>query len=381
MDKQLFIPNRINVGFQKREGTYTGKLAYVIYYDLKGKLRKEASWNSWRDKKITPIEFDNTPTDGFVLNKGVGGQRQSYGWNARNEYIRVYDPRDFEFEISVANLLFILRECDCSKGKGLEGKFVYAWDGTELVLLPEISTDYQTSRKFTDLQACKVKAKEMILGATYITKKQKPLTYLGRFEHHFISSSRTWSNDCGSLAYMSGHKKQHVFWDGKCFVFLDSLQSIATLQSEAVIGNYAELVEKYNKSIHGSKIVRLFTRSIGKDGAGREHGWVVANPDGSYDEYYTNHEWKTTNISSIQKTHRITLNDGKLKIENDYGVAYPAGTPKDRRYNSYYYDRERHINWVDPTGLRLYAELESGSKAHLSNGSFTVKGNRDGEED
>lgn len=127
-NEQLFIPEKICVGFQTREGTYTGKLAYVIYYDQKGVRRKEKSWESWRNKKLPPVDFTNEPIEGFVLNKGVGGARQSYGWNTRNEYIRVYDPRDFEFEISVANLLFILRECDCSRGKGLEGKFVYAWD-------------------------------------------------------------------------------------------------------------------------------------------------------------------------------------------------------------------------------------------------------------
>src|ERR1700677_2236256 len=104
--KQLFIPDKIKVGFQTREDTYTKKLAYVIYFDQKGVLRKEKSWQSWRNHKILPVEIDNVPTENFVLNKGVGGQRASYGWNARNEYIRVYDPRDFEFEISVANLLF-----------------------------------------------------------------------------------------------------------------------------------------------------------------------------------------------------------------------------------------------------------------------------------
>jgi hypothetical protein len=33
-------------------GTYTGKLAYVIYFDNKGVLRKKKSWEGWRDKKI-----------------------------------------------------------------------------------------------------------------------------------------------------------------------------------------------------------------------------------------------------------------------------------------------------------------------------------------
>lgn len=65
----IFIPKTINVGYQNRSGTYTGKLAYVIYYDEKGKLRKETSWNGWRDKNIPNNEYDNIPTEGFVLNK------------------------------------------------------------------------------------------------------------------------------------------------------------------------------------------------------------------------------------------------------------------------------------------------------------------------
>jgi hypothetical protein len=48
-------------------------------------------------------------------------------------YCRVYDPRGFEFEISIPNLLYILQECTSTKGKGLDGEFVYAWDGKDLV--------------------------------------------------------------------------------------------------------------------------------------------------------------------------------------------------------------------------------------------------------
>ena len=44
----MFLPKKIKAGYIKREDTYTGKLAYVIYYDEKNTLRKEKSWNSWR---------------------------------------------------------------------------------------------------------------------------------------------------------------------------------------------------------------------------------------------------------------------------------------------------------------------------------------------
>src|SRR5574343_1729160 len=135
MKSNIFIPKKIKVGFQNREDTYTKKLAYVIYYDEKGVLRKETSWQSWRDKTIEPVEFDNVPFSGFVLNKKVGGY-SNYHWNPRQTYVRIYDPRDFEFEITVPNLLYILENGNSIKGKGLEGDFVYGWDGTELVLIP-----------------------------------------------------------------------------------------------------------------------------------------------------------------------------------------------------------------------------------------------------
>ena len=102
MDESIFLPKTIRVGFQHRDDTYTKKLAYVIYYDEKGKLRKEASWSSWRDSNIEPEEYDNIPTEGFVLNKKVGGYKSD--WNFRQAYVRVYDPRGFEFEITVPNL-------------------------------------------------------------------------------------------------------------------------------------------------------------------------------------------------------------------------------------------------------------------------------------
>lgn len=133
MKSNIFIPKKINVGYQNRSGTYTGKLAYIIYYDEKGVLRKERSWNGWRDEDIPNDEFDNEPTEGFVLNKKAGDY--STGWDHRQAYCRVYDPRGFEFEITIENLLYILANANCYKGKGLEGEFVYGWSGKDLVLI------------------------------------------------------------------------------------------------------------------------------------------------------------------------------------------------------------------------------------------------------
>lgn len=178
----IFIPKTINVGYQNRSETYTGKLAYVIYYDEKGKLRKETSWNGWRDKNIPNNEYDNIPTEGFVLNKKAGDY--STGWDHRHAYCRVYDPRGFEFEITIENLLYILENANCIKGKGLEGEFVYGWDGKDLVLMPVESPDYKEISEFNRIvhsNEC-IKAKDLIVGATYLTKDNESWIYMGKFD-------------------------------------------------------------------------------------------------------------------------------------------------------------------------------------------------------
>lgn len=181
MKSNIFIPEKINVGFQNRNDTYTKKLAYVIYYDQKGILRKEKSWQSWRNEKIPNQIFENVPTSGFVLNKKAGGY--DTGWNHRQTYCRIYDPRDFEFEITIPNLLYILENTSCIKGKGLDGEFVYGWDGSDLILIPVNSPDYKELKDLNTLRYEKKKfnGKDLILGATYKSNNNNDLIYLGRY--------------------------------------------------------------------------------------------------------------------------------------------------------------------------------------------------------
>ena len=211
MQNSIFIPKRINVGYQNRSDTYTGKLAYVIYYDEKGKLRKEASWNSWRDDKIPNDELDNIPTEGFVLNKKAGDY--STGWDHRHAYCRVYDPRGFEFEITIENLLYILENANCIKGKGLEGEFIYGWDGKDLVLMPVESPDYKEISEFNKIihnNEC-IKAKDLIIGATYLTKDNENWIYMGKFDVY--DKYGNWKN-----------KGKHFwFWKGNYFEYYKSI--------------------------------------------------------------------------------------------------------------------------------------------------------------
>jgi hypothetical protein len=372
--KTLIIPDRIKVGFQQRVGTYTGKLAYVIYFDHKGVLRKEKSWERWRDHKLTPVEFDNVPIEGFVLNKGVGGARHSYGWNARNEYIRVYDPRDFEFEISVANLLFILREGDCSRGKGLEGKFIYSWDGTELVLLPEASVDFQHSKKYTDLQKCSVESKDLIPGASYLSKQQQVLIYLGKFDWYCLVSPDKWRFP---KKYMRGCVKRHIFAHKNEFVVMDDLKQIATINSDAVVANYAELVDSYRMSANGTKPVSLYIEerpaSEDEEVYGRynffiqeDDGYIECRPAYHYGQTYQD---RPEYITLIQK---YTLNENVLYVYRYNRTCYNKQPAYGYGYGSH---RQDSYPWVEPNCYRLFVQLESGAIFQINGETLTPEKN------
>lgn len=254
MKTQLTIPPQINVGFQNRSDTYTGKLAYVVYTDSKGVMRKESSWQNWRDKTIPPLVFNNIPTSGFVLNKKVGDY--SSRWGGRRASTRVYDPRDFEFEISVDNLLFILEETSAIKGKGLEGEFVYAWDGKDLVLLPASSQENKASTAFCELQTQKVTKKEMKEGFVYLDKKEQQVMYLGRLDYYEIVEN---SADNIRRKRIKCNKK-HIFVsvDGKSnYSVRTGFTDIAKRLSDDVSPLYANEFDIYKKSKNGSRPVEL----------------------------------------------------------------------------------------------------------------------------
>lgn len=244
----LNIPEKINVGFQERKGTYTGRLAYIIYYDNKGVLRKERSWDGWRDKNIPNEEFDNVPTDGFVLNKKVGDYNSRYG--GRSAWIRIYDPRGFEFEISVNNLIFILEECSSIKGKGLEGEFIYAWDRSDLVLLPVHSHEYKMSSEFTALQTKKVGRKDMEEGCLYKTKDNETLMYLGKHEWWEPSLAYYGRYRDSNFGYKKLTKKSHVYWniDNKQYITKPGFTWLAEKLDDVGSPDFAKRYSDYKKS-------------------------------------------------------------------------------------------------------------------------------------
>ena len=134
--RQISAPDNLVIGFQKRQ---EGNLAFIVYRDEKKVLRKEKSWNGWRDKSIDPLEIENVPTKGFVLSETKRRSRDWFG-SGRNVW-RVTHPKGFEFEISSNNLEAIISDCDIIKGE-IMSECIFAWSGTDMSLVPIVSELY-----------------------------------------------------------------------------------------------------------------------------------------------------------------------------------------------------------------------------------------------
>lgn len=384
MKEQLYIPKEIRVGFQKREDTFTKKLAYVIYVDDKGKLRKEASWNSWCDKKIEKLSFTNEPTSGFMLNKNV--QRYNWGhFSSNRSYIRVHDPRGFEFEISPENLLGILMDGNCNK-RILDGDFVYSWHGTELVLLPCDTEGYKNSKKYTELQAKKVSSTDLVPGCIYRTKKEEDLIYLGKFHWYQISSS--YKTD----VVKREAKKKYIFVnvknvkDGKLaktknyweedFVTLSNLDSIAVCVNEIPVDYYANLMDAFNNDCHSSKFQEIILEPIAdkwpacKNG---EFGIVKLNNDvAEYAVFHLRNGYnsKCYNVllKDITDDADITCVRYMYNLDPKTNLLIPVTTQSNHGYRSY----AQHISHViTTTKEKLKAMGISKLKYRLENGKIT----------
>lgn len=270
MNSQLFIADRIKVGFQKRSDTFTGQLAYVVYYDANGKLRKEKSWEGWRDKKIDPQELDNTPQTGFMINKGITRGGDWFGDTTTK--VRIWDPRGFEFEISVPNLMQILMHSDVSK-RDIAQACVYAWSGTELILLPTNSDVFESSVRHTAKQAVKFSAKDLVVGYTYNVKQgNDKVVYLGR--HDYYAQVDMFGKRIG-YSTRTGFKhslkpKKHVFYNvtNQQIMFNDPVSLIAGLNSDIPNTKVATYLDKFYTLMASQPVKSIISTKPGDKGSG-----------------------------------------------------------------------------------------------------------------
>lgn len=324
MKNNLYIPESVIVGQQNRSDTFTKKLAYIVFKDEKGVLRKELSWNGWRDKTIEPLEIKNDPVSGFILNKGV--QRYGYYGSGRSA-VRVFDPRGFEFEISVDNLMFLLMHSDVSKQDILE-KCIYSWNGKDLILLPVNSQEYEESVKYTESQSKKISAKSLVLGYSYAHKKEQDtiLVYIGMHD---------WYDYLTYSEQLYKKKREHVFYNVKEERFYKiKINMLSEVVSENDDYSCSDLIDGFMKTENSSNFLNFELKNEKKlpnkiFEYGRSNFYKIEN-DNTIINYQIQAHTNNNNQSDLDNyvINRIYFNkyklnkDGVMEKENEFEISF-----------------------------------------------------------
>lgn len=380
----IYIPKKLMVGFQNRSDTFTGKLAYVTYYDEKNKLRKETSWRGWCKEELGTLEVDNEPMNGFIFNKGIQRSREWFG--SGRSVFRVYAPHNFEFEINSDNLINLLMHSDVSKREILD-QCVFAWAGTELILLPTSSVEYQEAVQHSARQELKVSAKELVKGVQYYKKKTKTIvTYIGFFDWwEFGHNQKSWRNRPKDDRYAQRLQgKKHIFKEDGRFVTYGAAV-LSTPVSNEPVENYAELVDEFFHTHHSQRIIGVVSDStkvevktskvynsemtyntfpnmcrVLEDNGVSVLSQISVDPGkGYYYSYYQDIDTNEQNFASnatFRETTQTIIIDPNYRLEL---VQYPR--PKPANYSSYWV----HNNYTD--GFRtvdLHSELSALAIKH-----------------
>ncbi len=178
---KIIFPEQIIVGYSQRENY----LLSFITFKEKNILRKEKSWNDWRDKKINHNVISNEPISGF---KFFGSNKRSSDWfgSGRN-MVEIQHPNGFVFEITVENTITLLNDTIVENGE-IKSKCLLAWSGVQMSLIKENSDIYQQAVENINRNNIKTPIKNLQLGDYVILQNGVEGIYYGN-QHTFIRKS------------------------------------------------------------------------------------------------------------------------------------------------------------------------------------------------
>lgn len=176
--KELKFFDKLYVGFQKDRyirGENHRILGFATPYEdtAAGKKRRD-SVDNWRDATLKSTTIENKSMSGFKIIDAVSRS------STDNKLFRIEDPRGFELEIDVYNLLDLIRKYTIVNGVIIE-PLLWGREGQKNILISENSDEYRayilSTKKFT------------LVPGMYLKNKSGTMIYRyeGKFAFHKIA--------------------------------------------------------------------------------------------------------------------------------------------------------------------------------------------------
>jgi hypothetical protein len=195
------IFDKLYLGVQSRKGSVAH--GYMIPYEDNAAGRKRmANVDHWGREKSRVI-LENKPISGFKVSRA---QRHA-GWKNVITSIMMEDPRGFEIEITMTNLVMLTDNALIQNGEILQ-ECVWARDGSFNVLLPVNSEPYKEAKENTRRVTTKVSTRTLNIGDKVQTDKALVGIYMGYL--HPVIFSTSLSSSSNSWQPRVVEKKVHV---------------------------------------------------------------------------------------------------------------------------------------------------------------------------
>lgn len=325
-----------NIAVFKRSNN-DDSLAYMCDSKKNNMRKTGASWSG----NDTPLELANSPLHGFKIIASVSRYRTD------NKLWRVQDPRGFVLEITTGNLEGIIADCDIVGGV-IQGTCVWGRYGS-VTLLPIRSALYKEERSKTDIQQSEViKAKDLIIGATYKLKNGDQAVYFGK--SHRVSFPR----DNYVYEAKIPKAKSHFYEVGTSLYV-----STSTFQALERVGNHIdnatlEAVVRRNKYVASYSLTFLLESA------------VCSN-------YTVGLRTSTLEEQSSEFMNRFKAKDEKFLTGNEYagsefGTYFLAES--DRRMQMWCMHRETKTNYIEGRHKALpvtYRPINYNYRASITN--------------
>jgi hypothetical protein len=169
------------VNFQRRPDD-TVPLGFMTYYETnapaafnkrKSAIDYYASYTN-SSNPMNGIIVDNTPMIGFRISRSL----RRLGWHNQNTVIRIEDPRGFDIDITIANMIMLTDNNLLENGEILR-ECVWGRDGNVNVLLPVNSSPYMQAVANTARNGTHVNVRTVQAGDHVILKNGKTGRYMG----------------------------------------------------------------------------------------------------------------------------------------------------------------------------------------------------------
>lgn len=355
------IPAKVYVGFQGRRSQDEVPLGFMTPYaeDKAGQKRRDTVDN-WAkgyygsEKTFNSVMLENKPMIGFKVGRSI---RRSGGWNGSGaSYVRVEDPRGFELEITIENLVMCMSDNHIQDGE-IVAECVWGREGNRNILLPTNSEPYKASVATTEKISKKLSLRDIKPGDTIKFLTGETAQYFGSLFPLYVDNYHYGRSEPRKL--LCGAKR-YVVKIGNEFKAFSSIM-------------FDEIVTVSEKKLEPVEIERVVNKQNVDDttnsGWGRRYcGWVTSE---KYEFVSLTREVRTED--EIKKLG----NDSRLHIfgENTTGQVLVL----DRRENfeksrktpgRYYEIYDRSTSYYSYNRQTIKTDGFIGKSAHIGDDNF-----------